>query len=47
MARDLEHFELQEWKQTLPRRRRSGGGSLRRDDQNAHGSELILQAARS
>ena len=47
MARDFEHFELQGWKQTLPRHRHGGGGSLRRDDQIAHGRELILQAARS
>ncbi len=46
MARDLEHFELQEWKQTLPRRRHGGGGLPRREDQNAHGRGLILQADR-
>lgn len=44
MARDLEHFELPKWKRTLPRRRYGGGGSPKRKDQQAHGSELILQA---
>lgn len=45
MARNLEHLELPQWQQALPKRKKPGGGKTpTRDDRNAHGQALLAQA---
>lgn len=44
MARNLEHLELPQWQQALPRRKRRGPKPPERGDRQAHGQTLLSQA---
>lgn len=44
MARDLQHFELPEWRQSLPRRSYGGGRAPERPSRREHGEGLVDQA---
>ncbi|MFN0110668.1 MAG: S8 family peptidase [Blastocatellia bacterium] len=44
MARNLEHLELPQWQQALPKRKQGGGKTTARDDRKAHGQTLLAQA---
>ncbi len=44
MARNLEHLELPQWQQALPKRKQSGGKIPARGDRKGHGQTLLAQA---